>query len=538
MAKYKYKKGEFYIDISRNLEILDANNLNYDFKWILHLDIGNYSLEDDSNMVKGRQYLAFIHELIHYYQDLSLPSCICEHLYKTKYIRAQYAKNKYGGTEDFKFTSNNNEALYDYIYKTKIALDIDSLSNFLNNYQPLKFSTNGSHFFPEFDYNDMLEGYAELKSWQTIICETKDSTENHRYIKNLLQQRNKTFAKDINGEDAISCKFNDKERRYVLMRFLFLSFFHHIKRSNFCLCTTITKYSELSVIDYLLFMDNIDVIEKTSYPGGYTYRKEVQISDKQYLLQCERGLLKWVLLVLEMAFCIPTIEYISTLIHEKKNTKEDFHPGCRFFKILSVIYKFPDFFNQIDENDRWVYVFDNVSRCLGWPLYMDTVNSVLLDNNEVKSNIYSYQKEFIKTRFTSTMETYNGAIFRQIRKLRIPIPFHFLDKFLFVTYTDKDVQECVISDFHIDALNYYKKNADNRMPTIAEITANSLNIYMYKTVKENRSFKCPCKWCIKYDICDAHNLSEILTFNRIHCYLRYHIEYEIENITNNQYPNL
>lgn len=83
MASYNYSRSKFYIRDKKNLHI-NTQGIEHEFNWIFQFKPANFSLESDPNHKDGVQYLNLIHEISHYYQDLSIPACIGERIYKTR----------------------------------------------------------------------------------------------------------------------------------------------------------------------------------------------------------------------------------------------------------------------------------------------------------------------------------------------------------------------------------------------------------------------------------------------------------------------
>ena len=546
MATYSYLRNRYYIHDKRKITIPnDCETFPHDFQWILQLQEKNFDLNSDPNLKKGEQYLGFIHELSHYYQDLSLCSCISEHIYKTRVLK-HYIDTTYFKIDSPVTLTQDEIDIYKTIYETPISVERESVSDFSKGIRNLHFINNDDHYFPAITYKDLLECYAEMKAWQTIICETSDSESNHKYIRMLLTNRYNKLGVDENGLPAVSFEFEREGfDRYSIVRLLFLSFFHHCKPSKFCIYNKVTDNSQLQVIDYLASMGEFTVEEVLSnLSNGYSALKTVEISDTDYLVSFERDLLIWILLALDIALTIPTTLKITTLIKSGNYSIEDFHPCCRFYKVLAFFYKYPDYINNIDSNYSWMSVFDDIARVLDWPSYFETAKNVS-DANKFfhNGNITIYQDLFLAHHMKTTMDNNNGAIFRMFRNMNIPIIIHFPQIFVLITYSSTEVQEMVIDDnrlmgyFNQD-FRIYDKFTEDGETLLQEIFINDLNMQLYNNIYEDR-FKCifsilnNCR-----GLCSINNMESLFDYKKGNCFVQGHIIKEcqsfITRINNNK----
>ena len=498
----------------------------YDFKWVITCETNSFSLSEDPEQEKGNQYLGFIHELTHYYQDLSICSCISEHIYKTRALKHYFDTCFFKNNSPTKFT-DEEVSIYNYIYKSPISIDVNSLSSFSESKGDLIFSSKGDHFFPTLKYKDLLECYAETKAWQSIICETPDSIDNHTYIYQLLKNRHGKLCVDENGIPAVSFKYIDNAYdRYSIVRSIFLAFFHHCKPNKYKIYNTVTENSKVTSIDYLLLMGRITIEEYYEINKDLGVSIPITISPTNYL-QLEINLLSIILLALDVSLTIPTTTYIKKLVKDGRYKLVDFHPCIRFYKVLSLFYKYPDYFNNLDTGNSWISAFDDISGLLNWPSYSQIANDVSLMNKIYHSgNIVIYQDHFLAYHMNTTMESNNGAILKMFREMDIPIMLNFKNEFVVIRYTEKEIQELVTNDNHL--YSYLKSNhkdlysyTEDSDFFLQQIFSNKINMQLYENI--NNNFKCPYSTLKCKATCRVQNVLELINNLNPNCFAKFHI---------------
>lgn len=144
----------------------------------------------------------------------------------------------------------------------------------------------------------------------------------------------------------------------------------------------------------------------------------LSIDDYTYL-KFESNLLKWVIFVMDIALTIPPIHIILKFIKTGKYKIADFHPAYRFFKVLEMMYKYPNYFNNIDGGYNWVSIYNDIASIQKWPNYQTvidyTLSSSRINNNDVFTSLHEY---FIRQRYNANMENYNGSLLKILRHLK------------------------------------------------------------------------------------------------------------------------
>ena len=538
MSSYIYKPGTFYIQDRKKLVFSDKDNsIQNDFQWVIQCEEKEFSLTEDPELEKGNHYLGFIHELTHYYQDLSICSCISEHIYKTRVIKQYYDENFLKIKSPITLTDEEVN-IFNYIYKSPISVDINSLRTFSEHKGDLSFVKKGGHFFPAITYKDLLECYAETKAWQSIICETPDSIDNHRYIYKLLKEKNDKLCIDENGIPAVSFKYDDNGfDRYTIIRAIFLSFFYHCKPNKYKIYNTIIQNYEIDSIDYLILMGQIPIEKSYEISKDSCISIPVKISPTEYLVQLEKDLLSTILFALDIALTIPSTTRIKQQVKDGNYKLEDFHPCIRFYKVISMFYKYPEYFNNLDAGYNWMSVFDYISNLLNWPPYFPIAKDVSSANKFFHGgNIAIYQDHFLAYHMNTTMESNNGAIFRMFRNMNIPIILHFPNNYVVIRYTEKNVQELVVSD---SRLYSYLKATHNVLYSYTEddelllqqIFSNNINLQLYENMNKT-IFKCPYSSLQCKETCLVQNLLGLFNNDNPNCFAQYHIRKEILDFNN------
>lgn len=538
MASYIYKQSSYFIQDKKKINLSENDeSIKNDFQWVIQCETKSFSLSEDPDMEKGNQYLGFIHELTHYYQDLSICSCISEHIYKTRVLKHLFDTHFLKVNSPITLTDEEVE-IYNYIYKSPISVDVKSVKSFSEGKGNLIFVNKGEHFFPTITYKDLLECYAETKAWQSIICETPDSIENHKYIYELLKERHDKLCVDENGSPAVSFKYNDHGYdRYSIVRAIFLSFFHHCKPNKYKIYNTVIPNSKIASIDYLLTMGQIPVEKSYDISNEYCISIPVTISPTDYLVQLERNLLSTILFALDVALTIPTTTRIKQLVKDGHYQLDDFHPCIRFYKILSMFYKYPDYFNNLDSGYNWMSVFDDISDLLNWPPYFPVAKDVSSANKFFHGgNIAIYQDHFLAYHMNTTMGSNNGAIFRMFRNMNIPIILHFPDLFVVIRYLEKNVQELVVSD---NRLYGYLEASNNELYSYTEndevflqqIFSNKIDMQLYESINKNE-FKCPFSTLNCKETCRVQTILGLFNNDNPNCFVQFHIRKEILDFNN------
>lgn len=518
MASYQYIKNHYYINDRQKVEINEQNNrVESDFEWILQCQEKEFDIERDRNLKKGHTYLGFIHELTHYYQDLSLASCIGEHLYKNRILR-HFIDTNSTGTNSPTIIYKGEEEIYHEIYETPCSISKQSILSFCKGNGELEFSKERAPFFPCITYKDLIEGYAEMKAWQSIICETSDSTENHIYIHELLKSRNGSLYDDKAGNASVDFSYDNELDRYTLVRSLFLSFFHHCIPNNYHIYNNVTLTSDVRNIDYLLTMGAHHIIK---------FNKDAfePVTSSDYLVTFELQLLTHLLFALDIALTIPPTHVILRRIREKQNRIEDFHPCCRFFKILSFIYRYPEYITDLNPENNWMTVFNDVSNVFGWPDYEETISDLLVYNTCFHQGLITVvQNSFLEYRKYTTMENNNGAIFRFFRDKQIPIIIKYLDFLLFNYYTeDKQLlQVCLPQDYLFENLMDSKYTSKNNriLMWLYNLYKNDFDMKLYNYVSSNQ-FKCIfSSYCKNKAGCSIESFLSIFKIKEMNCLLQ------------------
>lgn len=544
MANYKYIHNRFYIKEEKELEISeDKSRTEYDFQWIFCHDNKKFSLAEDRDMIVGKQYLGCIHELTHYFQDLSICSCIAERIYKTKYSKCYFDNFILRDKPLYKVTEKEIE-IYNKIYKTSIGVVKTSVVDFSENRGEFRFVEcesdpfNKKDYFPIINYRDLLECYAEMKAWQSIIIENYEDEDKHEYIAQLLVIRN-TRSGWNNIEDCFDFDYYLRSvERYSVIRKIFLAFFSLVKKCDFWIHNKIRSKSRTSIIQILMSVGQFPDEELIEYPNGYTYKKRSHVPESVYLKEFELIFLQWLLFSLDVAMTIPTTETIAKLVSKATYKIEDFHPCCRFYKVLGMFFKYPDYFNNLDGEYVWSSIFDDIANTLHWPSYEFTANNISYANKFFHNgNIVFYQDHFLAYHMHSTIQTNNLAILQAFRDMKIPIFLHFNDTFMVLRYFNEKNDETTIMDEYIvkeeQLTKYYTHNPcefesykDNSDNDLFCLYANDLNMKLYKNITSNNNFiciynhpKCECK-------CTVHSFTDIFDRNSNTCQIFKHISYE------------
>lgn len=533
MASYTYNPSMYFIENRKKLQFSEkGNSIKYDFQWVIQCKAKAFSLTEDPKLEKGNQYLGFIHELTHYYQDLSLCSCISEHIYKTKMAKSYYDAKFVEITSPIKLTIDEI-SIYNYIYTSPISIEINSLRAFSEGKSDLSFVENGVHFFPSITYRDLLECYAEIKAWQSILCEAPVNVDNYQYIYQLLKNKHDKLKVDENGNPAVSFKYNEKGfDRYSIIRAVFLSFFHHCPPNKYKIYNGVIPNSRTTVIDYLLTMGQIPVEESYDICDDYCISIPVNVSSFDYLIQFELNFLSTLLFALDVALTIPTTSRIEKLVRDGDYKVEDFHPCIRFYKVISMFYKYPDYFNNLDSDINWMSVFDDIADLLDWPRYYPTIKDVSNANKFFHGgNMVVYQEHFLSYHMNTTMESNNGAILRMFRNMNIPIILRYPDNFVVVRYSNNNVYELVVDDNRL--YSYLSANSDDLFSyteddeiLLQQIFSNKIDIQLYKNINK-MDYKCPLPNLNCKQSCNVYAMSELFNTDNPKCFIQHHIRKEI-----------
>lgn len=533
MASYRYNPSMYFIENRKELEFSDMrDSIKYDFQWILQFKPKAFSLTEDPKLKKGNQYLGFIHELTHYYQDLNLCSCISDHIYKTKVAKSYFDTNFVKTTSSIKLTRDEIN-IYNYIYKSPISIELNSLDAFSEGKSELSFIEKGAHFFPSITYKDLLECYAEMKAWQSILCEAPVSVDNYQYIYELLKKRHDKLKVDEKGNPVVSFKYDEKGfDRYSIVRDVFLSFFHHCPPNKYKIYNTVIPNSRTTTIDYLLTMGQIPVKESYDISDDYCISIPINVSSLDYLIQFELNFLPILLFALDVALTIPTTSKIEQLIRDGYYKVEDFHPCIRFYKVISMFYKYPDYFNNLDSGFNWMSVFDDIADLLNWPKYYPTIKEVCNTNKFFHGgNIVTYQEHFLCYHMNTTMESNNGGILRLFRNMNIPIILRFPDNFVVARFFNENITELVVNDHLL--LLYLTANSDDLFSyteddetMLQQIFSNIIDIQLYKNIK-NPNYRCPLTILNCKHSCKVHFMSELFNIDNPNCFIQRHIRKEI-----------
>lgn len=498
MRKFTYKSNRFYIEDPKGLKFArDDSQIVNEFMDSLLLKTNEFNINEDPKFVKGQEYLNFIHELTHYYQDLCLPSCIGERVYKTRTLK-RCIVNHYVGTNSPIPIDEMKMEIYEKIYHDYVKLDRTNLhtgDNVIDNIQFIDSGKNdsGTLYFPEISYRDLLECYAEMKAWQSIICETTPSEANHDYIVRLLRKRNDSFVYDEDGETAVKIFKRKSFDRYSIIRVVFLAFFKYCKPSKFYIYQNLNG---IPMIDYLLFMGQNCILPIKEFNDANI--KEIDLTgltNYKYLTEVEFTLIKWILFSLDIALTIPTTDKIYQLINSGQYNIDDFNPCCRFYKVLAVLHDQPYYFNELGCSERWQTIHDDISEILGWPKYSEIIEDLINSNSIIhEGSITYYQNKFVLMRKQITMEDSNGPMLNFFKNMNIPLVVHYPNLFVIYSYQDEMLMQMVVSEdvkshyFNLPISIFLNAKSDD-WTFLMQLYRNEINMEIYKIIQENK-FSC------------------------------------------------
>ena len=543
-SRYQYIYNRFYIEDKNDAKISeDKSRMDYDFQWVFKRDDRNFSLEDDGNMNAGSQYLGCIHELTHYFQDLSVCSCIAERIYKTKYSKCYIDNIILRDKPPYKVTEKEIE-VYNKIYKTSIGVATKSVIEFSENCGDFCFvefesdPSNKTDYLPIIKYRDLIECYAEMKAWQSIITENYENDDRHEYIAKLLINRN-TRSGWNSIEDCFDFYYYLRSvERYSVIRKIFLAFFSYVKKCDFWIHNKIRPKSNTSIIQLLMSLGQFPDEELIEYPNGYTYKKRSHVPESVYLKEYELILQQWLLFSLDVAMTIPTTETIARLVDEDKYKLEDFHPCCRFYKVLGLFFKYSTYFNNLEGEYIWSSVFNDIANTLHWPSYEFTANDISCANKFFHNgNIVFYQDHFLAYHMNSTIRTNSIAILWAFRDMKIPIFLHFNNKYMVLRYShEKTGGITVMNEYLVDEnqlTKYYTHNPrefesynDCFDSDLFCLYANDLNMKLYNNIISKEKFDCVYRQPRCEGECTVHSLVDVLNRDSKTCQIFKHISYE------------
>lgn len=535
MRKFTYKSNRFYIEDPKVLEFArDERRVVNEFMDSLLFKTNEFNITEDPKFVKGQEYLNFIHELTHYYQDLCIPSCIGERIYKTK-IMKRYIDNHYMGINSSIPFDELEKEIYEKIYHDYVKLDRKNLyadTKVIENIQFIdsekdEFSTL---YFPEISYHDLLECYAEMKAWQSIICETTPTETNHDYIVKLLRKRNDSFVYDEDGEKAVKIFKRRSYERYSIIRVAFLAFFKYCKPSKFYL------YQDLNgipMIDYLLFMGQNCILPINEFNDIHI--KEIDITgltNYKYLTEVEFSLIKWILFSLDIALTIPSTNKICELIKSGQYNIDDFNPCCRFYKVLAMLHDHPYYFNELGPSEKWQIIHDDMAEILGWPNYsfitIDLINANSLFHY---GTISFFQNELLLKRKAISMENSNGPLLKFFKNINIPMVVHYPNLYVVYYYQDGLLMQLVLSDdikekYYDLPINLCLKATNDGEIFLMQLFRNEINIGIYKQIRENK-FSCVFPLFYGKNKCNIDCISNLIWNDNPNCAMQNHIRKEI-----------
>lgn len=535
---YRYLKNRYYLEFKNKL---DANLVESDdfhlLRWIIKNRIRDFSLKDDPELEQGKNYLGVIHELSHYYQDLSLPACISEHLYKIWYYRDNV--DRHLGYDPWIKIDNDDIEMFNYIYKEPVCCNFASLIN--NN--KLEF-TNEKDWFDPINYTDLLESYAEMKAWYSIIAESAPTEENHRYIRQLLKEKNTKLQISSKGNHQTSITYNTPLDKYSITRTHFLLFllqYIDIKGAKKTIPNTIYDIDYLSKALCMGFG-----ITLVSSFDKERYNNKQHAEDTFYLMFYEARVLSWVLFALDVSLSIPTVKSINWLIKNHNFKKEDFHPCCRFYKVIQTIAEHPEYFSNLDDNSRWIDSFNYIAEVNGWLPYFDTIADVSKNNKFSNCGyIPEYQDKLMAERISHSLSENNCSFLPLLfSKYNIPIVLHFKHNYLVIRTKDNVANEIAVPDFSKKLMDYINPDCPNFMDIYcekieeinhypaAEVFGNLLNMELYsKFSSQNKPFVCDCYWCKNHTVCTSNNMTINDVFSmQDNCLLMTHITIERLNV--------
>lgn len=538
MSIYRYYNNKYYIDFKSDLDEGTRDRDDYfEYRRVIKEGIMDFHPQDDPSLIKGNQYIGTIHELTHYYQDLSFPSCVGERLFKTWYYRSK--ADLFLGEKSCIDLEPEDIEMYHYIYKEPIRLQgyksiIDGKMCFgdeLSNFWPIK-------------YLDLYESYAEMKAWESIIINSKLTEDNSQYIRDLLKNRYSPLAIGPKGEAYSTISYDTPLDYYSVARNYFLFFI---------LCYFEVKKGK-SIDDPGSIFD--EYFSKIAMRMGFVptkwfseYNRKIFSSENHaengmYLMCFEYTILRWVLFALEVAFSIPSIKQINRLIRNNCNVKEDFHPCCRFFTTIYTILENRNYFISIENHFRgrdigmkWVEAFDCVALNNGWPTYLETISD-LSKNNKLYHCGYvpAYQDRLMFLRLSDPILSKHTPIPEVFFNNNIPIVTRACDTYV-VTFKNKygNIKEFLIKDFCPPLLRYlqpetfypidyhYQKIADTGDYPAMEVFGNSISMNLFSLFYEtNKPFKCQCHWCEHYNGCSINTAEDVFKIPQ-GCFLKTHM---------------
>ncbi len=523
MPSYKYSRSKFYIKDKKNLHI-DAQGIEHEFNWIFQFKPANFSLESDPDYKNGAQYLNLIHEISHYYQDLSIPACIGERIYKTR-VTTHFCLSKVKPKIESDFLVSQEEIdCYELLYNSSLSQNI---SQFEDNLSPeiCNLLSNRESYFTSFSCKDFLECYAEMKAWQVLINDRSDK-ENSVYLLSLLRTRNDGIYVRNNRFIELNTFEKDSLARYALIRTLFLEFFFYLKPNELFIYNG--NESLIQLYSFVTMNSTANQTD-TSAIDDYTY------------LKFESNLLKWVIFVMDIALTIPPIHIILEFIKTGKYKVADFHPTYRFFKVLEMMYKYPIYFNNIDGGYSWVSIYNDIANIQKWPNYQTVINYILsssrINNNDVFTSLHEY---FIRLRLNANMENYNGSLLKIFKASQIPIYLRFPHFYIETKYLNNELLQLVCNDDE-QLLHYivgylgvgYDKHKHKLTLSklFTDLFVNELNMSFYDMIISNK-FNCvfPNPNCLGN--CKIHESLELFKEDSDLCYFQAHIRRLLFEIVN------
>lgn len=326
--------------------------------------------------------IGLYHELTHFYQDFFFPACICERDLKNRIVDS--VKNH--SVQEV----NDLKELYEYLFEE--SQYVETLKELIN--------PNSNKDFWSISYKDLLESYADIRSTKTVMDAyfNKDNQVD-QFISNFFINNTSFHFESFENNRKIHTKLGGTTRQYSICKQVFLSLLTFTK-SKFLFC------DEEPTAEYL----------KILMADGFRHNKG------DFMYNIARRLDIILLYCIEFALTLPSITFIKDAIKDGKS-KRMFHPGCRFYYIVTTILGNPDTFNKLDISASYTEVFDIISDTSSdLYKYSDVVNSYLKPNIPFSFVRHQHNRTLIETIQKITIANRcNSDIFGFFKQTGIPV---------------------------------------------------------------------------------------------------------------------
>ena len=407
MPNYSYSHLRYRINVENN----DFSTYE---PYLKGLRLTDYIERPDSEKMFSNE-IGLYHELTHYYQDIFFPACVSER--DLKFLILSNINTSSGNMEESEDAVKLRE-LYEYLFRTPFCHEeLYSLSK----------NDDGIDFW-SISYTDLLESYADIRSIKTILdAYYKRSKYVDNYISNYIK-KHQIFCYEIDGKKLIT-KLRGFSRRYSICKHVFLTLFS-ITNSKFFYNDRMNTFNRVK----------IDMAEALNYE-----------KDERFY-NIERNLDIFILFCIEFALSIPSISQILRSIKGGKDRRM-FHPGFRFYAILTKILQYPDTFNQLDFNSSYTEVFNQISEACGLYKYEDMANSLITNDIPFHVIRYSHNRYLKQTPNVKIGNRCNIDLFSFFKQNGSPILLwgsdsqqiyigNGKDSFDSYSYTGSDIEYC------------------------------------------------------------------------------------------------